>query len=86
MRQLLMSRLIRTFTVCLVNLFFVPIIELINKQGGCPNLAVCPNIPDFTLMAIVFSGWSRAVPLSDLSKNFGGFNVFQYLRDLHIHV
>ena len=50
MRRLLMSRLIRIFTVCLVNLFFIPIIELWNKQSGCPNLAVCPNIPDFTLV------------------------------------
>ena len=28
MRRLLMSRLIRIFTVCLVNLSFIPIIEL----------------------------------------------------------
>ena len=49
MRRLLMSRLIRIFTVCLVNLFFIPVIELWNKQGGRPNLAVCPNIPDYTL-------------------------------------
>ena len=28
MRRLLMSRLIRIFTVCLGNLFFIPIIEL----------------------------------------------------------
>ena len=49
MRRLLMSRLIRISIVCSVNLFFIPIIELWNKQGGCPNLAVCPNIPDFTL-------------------------------------
>ena len=28
MRRLLMSRLIRIFTVCLVTLFFIPIIEL----------------------------------------------------------
>ena len=48
MRRLLMSRLIRVFTVCLVNLLLIPINELCNKQGGCPNLAVCPNIPDFT--------------------------------------
>ena len=50
MRRLLMSRLIRIFTVCLVNLFFIPIIELCNKQSGCLNLAVCPNLPDFTLV------------------------------------
>ena len=48
MRRLLMSRLIRIFTVCLVNLSFIPIIDLRNKQGGCPNLAVCPNIPAFS--------------------------------------
>ena len=30
MRRLLMSRLIRIFTVCLVNLFFIPTIELCN--------------------------------------------------------
>ena len=54
MRRLLMSRLIRNFTVCWVNLFFIAITELWNKQGGCPNLAVCPNIPDFTLQ-IIFS-------------------------------
>ena len=28
MRRLLMSRLTRIFTVCLVNIFFIPIIEL----------------------------------------------------------
>ena len=45
-----MSSLIRIFTFCLVNLFFIPIFETLNKQGHCPNLAVCPNIPDFTLV------------------------------------
>ena len=49
MRRLLMSRLIRIFTVFLINLFFIPIIELLPYLGGCPNLAVCPNKPDFTL-------------------------------------
>ena len=37
-------------SLCLVNLFFIPIIEVWNKQDRCPNLAVCPNIPDFTQM------------------------------------
>ena len=32
-RRLLMSRLIRIFTVCLVNLFFIPIIKICNKHG-----------------------------------------------------
>ena len=51
MRRLLMSRLIRIFNICLVLLFFVPLTELLNEQGGCPKLAVCPNIPDFTLLS-----------------------------------
>ena len=50
MRRLLMSRLIRIFTVCLVKLFCIPIIEVWNKQDRCPNLAVCPNILNFTLL------------------------------------
>ena len=44
-----MSRLIRIFTVCLVNLFIIPIIKIWNKQGCCPNLADHPNLPDITL-------------------------------------
>ena len=44
-----MSRLIRVFTVLFVNLFSIPLFEIRNNQGRCPNLAVCPNIPDFTL-------------------------------------
>ena len=43
--EIKMRSLIRIFNVCLVNLFFIQIIELWNKQGDCPNLAVCPNIP-----------------------------------------
>ena len=50
MRRLLISRLIRIFTVFSVNLFFIPIVEVWNKQDSCPSLAVCPNIPDFTLI------------------------------------
>ena len=50
-----MSRLIRIFTVAIVNLFFIPIFEIGNKQDRCPNLAVCPNIPDFTLIAYYFT-------------------------------
>ena len=51
MRRLLMSRLIMIFSVCSVNLSFILIFEIWNKQDRCPNLAVCPNIPDFTLHA-----------------------------------
>ena len=58
MRRLLMSRLIRIFTVCLVNWFSIPIFELWNKQGRCPNLAVCLKIPDFTLVVYKASGLS----------------------------
>ena len=36
---------------CLPSKFiFIPIFEIWNKQGRCSNLAVCPNIPDFTLL------------------------------------
>ena len=41
--------LIRIFTVCLVNLIFIPIIQKGKKQGRCPNLDDCLNLPDFTL-------------------------------------
>ena len=48
-----MGRLTRIFTVCLVNLFFIPNFEISNNQGRCPNLAVCLNIADFTLRIFV---------------------------------
>ena len=48
-RRLIKSRLIRIFTVCLVNLNFIPIIQKQKKQGPCPNLADCRNLPDITL-------------------------------------
>ena len=48
MRRLLMSRLISIFTVCLFNLLFIPLIDIRNKPGRCPNLADRPNLPDFT--------------------------------------
>ena len=47
-----MSRLIRIFTVCLVNLLLIPIIKISYKQGRCPNLADRPNLPDFVLMLL----------------------------------
>ena len=55
MRRLFMSRLIKVFTVslCFVSCFFIPIIRICNKQGRCPNLADCPNLPDFTLVIIL---------------------------------
>ena len=37
------------------------------------------------LMANLVPGWSRAGPLLNLWKNFGGFNFFQNLWDLHIY-
>ena len=47
MRRLFMSRLIRIFTVCLVNYFYSN--NWTMKQSGCPNIAVCPNISDFSV-------------------------------------
>ena len=73
MRRLLMSRLIRIFTVCLVNLLFIPITELKNKQGGCPNLAVCTNIPDFTLYLPGRVIPSKCEPVLAKSMNTLGF-------------
>ena len=49
-----MSRLIRIFTVWIINLIFIPILQKWKKQGRCPNLADCPNLPDF---ALVNSRW-----------------------------
>ena len=43
------TRRLQDFHCLLINVFIIPIIELWNKQGGCPNLAVCPKLPDFTL-------------------------------------
>ena len=57
MRRLLMSRLISTFTICLFNLFFIPIIEIQDKRGCCPNIADCQNLPDFT----IFFGTSSVI-------------------------
>ena len=35
---------------CLLSyLFFIPITEICNKQGRCPNLADSPNFSNFTL-------------------------------------
>ena len=50
--EIQMSRLIRISTVFVVNLFFIPIIEVLNQQDRCTNLAVCPNIPDFTFTIV----------------------------------
>ena len=56
MRRLLMSRLIRVFTVCLVNLFFNPIIKISNKQGRCPNL---PDVRNYLTLPYILVKISR---------------------------
>ena len=47
MRRLLMSRLIRIFTVWFVNSFFIPMIKIWIKQGRCPNL---PDVRSYTTL------------------------------------
>ena len=48
MRRLLMSRLIRISTVCLVNYVLFNNLNMKETLGRCPNLVGCPNLPDFT--------------------------------------
>ena len=57
-----MSRLIRIFTVSLVILIFIPIIQKRKKQGRCPNLDDCPNLPDFTLLLWISMCFSLFLP------------------------
>ena len=45
MRRLLMSRLIRIFTVSLVDYFFIRLIIIRIKQGSCPNLPDVRSYP-----------------------------------------
>ena len=47
-----MSYLIKIFTVCFVYLICIPIIQTEKKQGCCPNLDDCWNLPNFTLNLI----------------------------------
>ena len=61
-----MSRLIRIFTVCLVNLFFIQIIKVWHKQGRYQNLAERPNLPEFTQTSI--NPTSDFIPPTDISK------------------
>ena len=51
-RRLLMSRLIRIFTVCFLYLFFIPIIKIRNKQGCCPNFTDVRSYPTLPLVLI----------------------------------
>ena len=44
-----MSRLIRIFTVCLVNLFFIPIYMNMKQTRSLSEFSCLSNIPDFTL-------------------------------------
>ena len=52
MRRLLVSRLHRIATVCLVSHFFIQIhvIRIYYKEGRCPSVPDRPNLPDFTLV------------------------------------
>ena len=57
MRQLLMSCLIRIFTVCLVNLFFYSNNQHIKQTRSLSEFTWCLKLPDFTL--IKFGGVYR---------------------------
>ena len=63
-----MSPLIKIFTVYLVNLFFIPIFEIRNKQGHCPNLAICLNIPDFTLLSARFECCVKVISIKNVQS------------------
>ena len=78
-----MSRLIRIFTVCLVNLLFIPIIKIWNKKGRCPNLADCPNLPDFTLFYFFCrpDWWLEELLYSEGKWRYGRLNSFKTERD-----
>ena len=75
MRRLLMSRLIRIFTVCLVNLVFIPFIRIWNKPGRCPNLDDCPNLSDFTL-SMVLDLSTFISPSCNMHTTFSNFLCF----------
>ena len=61
MRGLLMRRLIKSFTVCLVILYFIPITKIYNKQGRCPNLPDRPNLPYFALTTLAVQMFSASI-------------------------
>ena len=84
MRRLLLSRLIRIFTVCLVNLFFIRIFEIWNKQGRCPNLAVCRSIPDFTLLKVEHRVKNQLNPGYPRAQSWGPSS--SYINDLPLPV
>ena len=58
MRRLLMSRLIRIFTLSLVDLFAIPKNQIRYKLGRCSNLAdrpILPGPPGINKLCCIFS-------------------------------
>ena len=59
MRRLLMSRLIRIFTVFLVFYFYFQKMKNETKTGRCPNLPDVQKLPGFTYPTVQMKALSR---------------------------
>ena len=63
MRRLPTSRLIRIFTVCLVDIFFISNNYNVNQTRSLSEFTWCPKLPDFTLYEYLHPGiYAAAVP------------------------
>ena len=60
MRRLLMSRLIRIFTFCLVNLFFYSNNYNVTQTRSLSEFTWCPKLPNFTLDHNSHRFWYRS--------------------------
>ena len=84
-----MSYLIKIFTVCFVYLIFIPIIQTETKQGRCPNLDDCRNLPNFTLNLIflneqIYEGDTQYLSEQKGSINKGLYNLqFEVKKSTH---
>ena len=70
MRRHLMSRHIRSFTICLGNLFLFQYLKYETNKVAVRNLSVCPNIPDFTLYILPPWICQNGIGPTTVSNNF----------------